>query len=257
MGTHCKLEVLIDMALNQQWFDDMEARIPHDGVRTRFAPSPTGYMHVGNLRTALYTYLIARHAGGKFILRIEDTDQGRLVEDATEIIYNTMRSCGLTWDEGPDVGGPVGPYIQTERRSFYAEYAKLLVERGHAYYCFCDKHEETEEEEGNFQKEEDPCRNLDPEEVAARLANGDPYVIRQRIPHEGQTTFMDAVYGAITVDNDTLDDQVLLKRDGLPTYNFANVVDDHLCPQVQPAVRGLRLGDSHLRALLLRDDHRP
>src|SRR5699024_10671716 len=114
-----------DMALNQQWFDDMEARIPHDGVRTRFAPSPTGYMHVGNLRTALYTYLIARHAGGKFILRIEDTDQGRLVEDATEIIYNTMRSCGLTWDEGPDVGGPVGPYIQTERRSFYAEYAKL------------------------------------------------------------------------------------------------------------------------------------
>lgn len=228
MGTHCKLEVLIDMALNQQWFDDMEARIPHDGVRTRFAPSPTGYMHVGNLRTALYTYLIARHAGGKFILRIEDTDQGRLVEDATEIIYNTMRSCGLTWDEGPDVGGPVGPYIQTERRSFYAEYAKLLVERGHAYYCFCDKHEETEEEEGNFQKEEDPCRNLSAEEVAARLANGDPYVIRQRIPHEGQTTFMDAVYGAITVDNDTLDDQVLLKRDGLPTYNFANVVDDHL-----------------------------
>ena len=216
------------MSIDMKYFEEMEAKIPHGKVRTRFAPSPTGYMHVGNLRTALYTYLIARHANGTFILRIEDTDQGRLVEGATDVIYRTMAECGLSHDEGPDVGGPVAPYIQSERRDTYGRYAELLVERGHAYYCFCDKHEETEEEEGNFQKEEDPCRNLSAEEVAARLANGDPYVIRQRIPHEGQTTFMDAVYGAITVDNDTLDDQVLLKRDGLPTYNFANVIDDHL-----------------------------
>ncbi len=215
------------MALNMQWFADMEARIPHGEVRTRFAPSPTGYMHVGNLRTALYTYLITRHAGGKFLLRIEDTDQGRLVEDAVDVIYATMRKCGLTWDEGPDVGGPVGPYVQTERRPFYAEYAKLLVEKGHAYYCFCEK-TESEEDSGEFDRADDPCRDLPREEVERRLAAGDPYVIRQRIPHEGQTTFRDAVYGDITVDNAELDDQILLKRDGLPTYNFANVVDDHL-----------------------------
>ncbi len=213
--------------MDMKWFEEMEARIPKGEVRTRFAPSPTGYMHVGNLRTALYTWLIARHGGGKFLLRIEDTDQGRLVEGATEVIYRTLRQCGLDWDEGPDVGGPVGPYIQTERRSFYGEYARLLVERGHAYYCFCEK-TESEEDSGDFQRADDPCRGLSRAEAEARLAAGAPYVIRQRIPHEGQTTFHDAVYGDITVDNDTLDDQVLIKRDGLPTYNFANVVDDHL-----------------------------
>ena len=213
------------MALN--WFEEMEARIPKDGVRTRFAPSPTGYMHVGNLRTALYTWLIARHSGGKFILRIEDTDQGRLVEGATEVIYATLRKCGLTWDEGPDIGGPVGPYIQTERRALYGKYAELLVEKGHAYYCFCEK-TESEEDSGDFQRAADPCRDMSLEEARAKVAAGAPYVIRQKIPAEGSTVFSDAVFGDITVENSTLDDQVLIKRDGLPTYNFANVIDDHL-----------------------------
>ncbi len=213
--------------MDMTWYQDLESRIPTGEVRTRFAPSPTGYMHVGNLRTALYTWLIARHGGGKFILRIEDTDQGRFVEGATEIIYSTLKECGLTWDEGPDLGGPVGPYIQTERRDLYAQYAKLLVERGAAYYCFCDK-TESAEDSGNFEKAEDPCRSLSPAEAQARVDAGEPFVIRQKIPQGGQTTFHDAIFGAITVDNDTLDDQVLLKRDGLPTYNFANVVDDHL-----------------------------
>ena len=200
---------------------------PRGSVRTRFAPSPTGYMHVGNLRTALYTWLIARHAGGTFILRIEDTDQGRLVEGATDVIYRTMKECGLDHDEGPDVGGPTGPYIQSERRDLYLPYARLLVEKGAAYYCFCEK-AESEEDSGEFDRADDPCRNLSAEEVAANLAAGKPYVIRQRIPHEGTTTFHDVSFGDITVENKTLDDQVLLKRDGLPTYNFANVVDDHL-----------------------------
>lgn len=213
--------------MDMTWYHDLEKRIPSGEVRTRFAPSPTGYMHVGNLRTALYTWLIARHGGGKFILRIEDTDQGRFVEGATEIIYSTLKECGLTWDEGPDLGGPVGPYIQTERRDLYAQYAKLLVERGAAYYCFCDK-TESAEDSGNFEKAEDPCRSLSPAEAQARVDAGEPFVIRQKIPQSGQTTFHDAIFGTITVDNDTLDDQVLLKRDGLPTYNFANVVDDHL-----------------------------
>ncbi len=210
-----------------KWFEEMEARIPEEEVRTRFAPSPTGYMHVGNLRTALYTYLIARHAGGKFILRIEDTDQNRFVEGATEVIYKTMKECGLEHDEGPDVGGPVGPYIQTERRGLYKEYAELLVQRGHAYRCFCEKAEETEEGD-SFKKEADPCRALSLEESEARAAAGEPYVIRQRIPSEGITSFVDEIFGEISVDNSELDDQVLLKRDGLPTYNFANVIDDHL-----------------------------
>jgi len=213
--------------MDMKWFDEMEARIPKGEVRTRFAPSPTGYMHVGNLRTALYTWLIARNQGGKFLLRIEDTDQGRLVEGAVDVIYNTLRQCGLTWDEGPDIGGPVGPYVQTERRAFYGEYAKLLVEKGHAYYCFCEK-TESEEDSGEFNRADDPCRDLPLEEALARVAAGEPYVIRQRIPHEGQTTFHDVVFGDITVENNTLDDQVLMKRDGLPTYNFANVIDDHL-----------------------------
>nr|WP_326125567.1 glutamate--tRNA ligase [uncultured Oscillibacter sp.] len=213
------------MALDMTFFQEMEARIPKGKVRTRFAPSPTGYMHVGNLRTALYTWLIARHAGGTFILRIEDTDQGRLVEGATDVIYRTMRQCGLTHDEGPDVGGPVGPYIQSERRDLYGKYAHLLVEKGAAYYCFCEK---TEEDAGSFDRADDPCRDLTAEEVRAKLDAGLPYVIRQRIPREGSTTFHDVSFGDITVENSTLDDQVLLKRDGLPTYNFANVVDDHL-----------------------------
>ena len=214
------------MTVDHAFFDEMESRIPKGKVRTRFAPSPTGYMHVGNLRTALYTWLIARSHGGTFILRIEDTDQGRLVEGAVDVIYKTMEQCGLTHDEGPDVGGPVGPYIQTERRDLYGKYAQLLVEKGAAYYCFCEK-TESEEDAGDFNRETDPCRNLPPEEVRANLAAGRPYVIRQRIP-AGQTTFHDAIFGDITVDNETLDDQVLLKSDGLPTYNFANVVDDHL-----------------------------
>ena len=215
------------MAMDTAFFENMEARIPKGKVRTRFAPSPTGYMHVGNLRTALYTWLIARHAGGTFILRIEDTDQGRLVEGATDVIYRTMAECGLTHDEGPDVGGPVGPYIQSERRDLYLPYAKLLVEKGAAYYCFCEK-AESEEDSGDFSRGDDPCRNLSPEEVQANLDAGKPWVIRQRIPHEGTTTFHDVSFGDITVENKTLDDQVLLKRDGLPTYNFANVIDDHL-----------------------------
>ena len=215
------------MALDMKFFDEMEARIPKGKVRTRFAPSPTGYMHVGNLRTALYTWLIARHNHGTFILRIEDTDQGRLVEGATDVIYRTLAECGLDHDEGPDVGGPVGPYIQSERRGLYGKYAELLVEKGAAYYCFCEK-TESEEDSGDWERADDPCRSLSPEEVQANLAAGKPYVIRQRIPHEGTTTFHDVSFGDITVENKTLDDQVLLKRDGLPTYNFANVVDDHL-----------------------------
>ena len=215
------------MALDMTFFQDLESRIPKGQVRTRFAPSPTGYMHVGNLRTALYTWLIARHNHGVFILRIEDTDQGRLVEGATDVIYRTMAECGLNHDEGPDVGGPVGPYIQSERRDLYLPFAQLLVEKGAAYYCFCEK-AESEEDSGEFDRADDPCRSLSAEEVAANLAAGKPYVIRQRIPHEGTTTFHDVSFGDITVENKTLDDQVLLKRDGLPTYNFANVVDDHL-----------------------------
>ena len=210
------------------FFEEMETRIPKGGVRTRFAPSPTGHMHVGNLRTALYTYFIARHAGGTFILRIEDTDQKRKVEDAVAVIKRTMAGCGLTYDEGPDVGGPVGPYVQTERRDLYRKYAELLIEKGAAYRCFCteERLEELHKADPNA-KYDRHCLHLSPEEIQAKLDAGEPYVIRQIIP-EGTTTFHDAVYGDITVDNSELDDQVLLKSDGLPTYNFANVVDDHL-----------------------------
>ena len=213
------------------FFEEMEARIPKGKVRTRFAPSPTGYMHVGNLRTALYTWLIARHYGGTFILRIEDTDQGRLVEGAVDVIYNTMAECGLTHDEGPDVGGPTGPYIQTERQGLYKQYAELLIEKGAAYRCFCNKEDSEEQEVAEgvaIHKYDGRCSRLTPEEVQAKLDAGMPYVIRQKIPQEGTTTFHDAIFGDITVENSTLDDQVLIKRDGLPTYNFANVVDDHL-----------------------------
>ncbi len=213
--------------MDMSYFQEMEARIPKGKVRTRFAPSPTGYMHVGNLRTALYTWLIARSAGGTFILRIEDTDQNRQVEGAADVIFRTLAECRLDHDEGPDVGGPVGPYIQSQRRDIYGRYARLLVDLGHAYYCFCEK-TESGEDSGEFTRTADPCRSLTPEEVQARLDAGDPYVIRQKIPEEGTTTFHDAIFGDITVENSALDDQVLLKRDGLPTYNFANVIDDHL-----------------------------
>ena len=209
------------------YFTEMEAKIPTGKVRTRFAPSPTGYMHIGNLRTALYTWLIARSHGGTFILRIEDTDQGRLVEGATDVIYRTMTECHLNHDEGPDIGGPVAPYIQSQRRDTYGKYARLLAEKGGAYYCFCEKCA-SEEDTGDFDRADDPCRDLLPEDALRRVEAGEPYVIRQRIPKEGTTTFHDAVFGDITVENSTLDDQVLLKRDGLPTYNFANVIDDHL-----------------------------
>lgn len=219
------------MALDYKFFDEMEARIPKGQVRTRFAPSPTGYMHVGNLRTALYTWLIARSHGGVFILRIEDTDQSRLVEGATDLIYKTMNECGLNHDEGPDVGGPVGPYVQTERRDLYGRYAELLVEKGAAYRCFCDRssEEEIDVDEGvKIHQHHCECGNLSQPEIDARLAAGHPFVIRQRIPHCGTTTFHDVTFGDITVNNEDLDEQVLLKSDGLPTYNFANVVDDHL-----------------------------
>ena len=204
-----------------------------DHVRTRFAPSPTGYMHVGNLRTALYAYLTAKSMGGKMILRIEDTDQERQVEGAVDIIYNTMRDTGLLWDEGPDIGGPVGPYVQSERMGIYKEYALKLVEAGAAYFCFCDKERleevrELQKASGIAPQYDRHCRNLTPEEIQAKLDAGVPYVIRQKVPLEGTTTFDDVVYGSITVENSTLDDQVLLKADGFPTYNFANVVDDHL-----------------------------
>ncbi|MBO4854530.1 MAG: glutamate--tRNA ligase [Oscillospiraceae bacterium] len=209
------------------YFEDMESKIPRGKVRTRFAPSPTGYMHVGNLRTALYTWLIARGNDGTFILRIEDTDQTRQVEGAVEVIYRTMAECGLSHDEGPDVGGPVAPYIQSQRRDTYGRYARRLVELGGAYYCFCEK-TESEEDSGEFDRAADPCRCMSCQAVQERLDAGAPFVIRQKIPDSGTTTFHDAVFGDITVENGTLDDQVLLKRDGLPTYNFANVIDDHL-----------------------------
>lgn len=202
-------------------------------VRTRFAPSPTGYMHIGNLRTALYTYLIAKKAGGKFILRIEDTDRERYVEGAVETIYRTLKMVGLNWDEGPDIGGPVGPYIQSQRMGIFKKYAEELVKMGKAYYCFCDKDRLAElkavqEASGVSPMYDRHCRNLSPEEIQKKLAEGVPYVIRQKIPLEGTTTFHDELYGDITVENSTLDDQILLKTDGMPTYNFANVVDDHL-----------------------------
>ena len=204
-----------------------------ENVRTRFAPSPTGYMHVGNLRTALYTWLQARHNGGTFILRIEDTDQGRLVEGATEIIYNTLRATGLTWDEGPDIGGPVGPYVQSERMGMFKQYAEQLVKAGKAYYCFCTEerlnalHEE-QAAHGEMSHYDGLCRDLTEAEVAEKLAAGTPYVIRQKIPAGQVAGFDDLVYGHIEVSTDELDDQILIKTDGMPTYNFANVVDDHL-----------------------------
>lgn len=211
-------------------------------VRTRFAPSPTGYMHIGNLRTALYEYLIAKSQGGKFILRIEDTDQERQVEGAVDVIYNTLRMTGLKHDEGPDIGGDYGPYVQSERMGMYMDYAKELVEKGEAYYCFCTKErleslKESNAEGAAFAKYDRHCLGLSKEEVQAKLDAGEPFVIRQKMPDSGTTTFSDVVYGDITVENTELDDQILMKADGFPTYNFANVVDDHLM-HITHVVRG-------------------
>lgn len=223
-------------------------------VRTRFAPSPTGRMHVGNLRTALYEYLIAKHEDGTFILRIEDTDQERLVEGAVDIIYRTIKGTGLIHDEGPDKDGGYGPYVQSERQAsgVYLEYAKQLVEKGAAYYCFCTKdrlaslkttvgNTEDDEEEAKDVKEiikyDKHCLQLSKEEIESNLAAGIPYVIRQNNPTEGSTTFHDAIFGDITVDNEELDDMILIKSDGFPTYNFANVIDDHMM-EISHVVRG-------------------
>ena len=213
-------------------------------VRTRFAPSPTGRMHVGNLRSALYEFLIAKHAGGEFMLRIEDTDQERLVEGAVDIIYRTMEKTGLLHDEGPDKDGGFGPYVQSERMAtgIYMKYAKELVEKGEAYYCFCDKERlatlKSEVVEGKEITVYDKhCLHLSKEEVEANLAAGKPFVIRQNIPNEGTTTFHDELYGDITVENAELDDMILIKSDGYPTYNFANVVDDHTM-NITHVVRG-------------------
>ena len=202
-------------------------------IRTRFAPSPTGYMHIGNLRTALYCYLIAKHQGGDFILRIEDTDQNREVKGATDVIFNTLKETGLNWDEGPDKPGDVGPYIQSERLGIYKDYANKLIQVGAAHYCFCNKDEKDTE---GFEMR-DPCRYLSKEEVQAKLDAGEEYVIRQTIPEEGVASFDDEIYGHIEAPVDTLDDSVLLKSDGFPTYNFANVVDDHLMG-ITDVVRG-------------------
>ncbi len=212
-------------------------------VRTRFAPSPTGRMHVGNLRTALYAYLIAKHEGGSFMLRIEDTDQERFVPEALEIIYRTMEKTGLVADEGPDKDGGYGPYVQSERQAegIYTKYAKKLIDTGHAYYCFCDKHRLESLKQVIDGKEmviyDKHCLHLSKEEVEANLAAGKPYVIRMNMPTEGTTTFKDIIYGDITVENSELEDLILIKSDGYPTYNFANVVDDHTM-NITHVVRG-------------------
>ena len=209
--------------------------IPHKEltmkIRTRFAPSPTGFMHVGNLRTALYEYLTAKHEDGTFVLRIEDTDQERYVEGATQVIYDTLKLAGLDHDEGPDVGGEYGPYVQSERLGLYKPYAEQLVKEGKAYRCFCTKERldqlRANAPEGEVVGYDRHCRNLSQEEIDAKLAAGTPYVIRQKMPLEGVTTYTDLVYGEISFPNEDLDDQILLKTDGYPTYNFANVIDDH------------------------------
>ncbi len=208
-------------------------------TRTRFAPSPTGYMHIGNLRTALYEYLIAKSEGGDFILRIEDTDQKRYVEGAPDIIYKTLKRVGMNWDEGPDIGGNFGPYVQSERRAIYAEYAHKLVELGGAHYCFCahKEEDENEDEPQTHAKLKDPCKLIPLEEAKRRIAAGESFVVRQNINKKGTSVFHDVVYGDIEIDYDELDEGVLLKSDGLPTYNFANVIDDHLM-QITHVVRG-------------------
>ncbi len=220
---------------------------------TRFAPSPTGYMHIGNLRTALYAYLITKHDEGRFILRIEDTDRERLVEGAVDVIKDTLKTTKLFWDEGPDVGGDHGPYVQSDRKPIYMEYAKKLVDLGAAYYCFCTKErlEQLHEEDatGGYDRH---CRNLSKEEVEKNLAAGIPFVIRQKMPLEGVTTYTDAVFGEISMNNEELQDQILMKADGYPTYNFAHVVDDYLM-QVTHVVRGSEYLTSTPKYALLYD----
>lgn len=207
-------------------------------IRTRFAPSPTGMMHIGNLRTALYEFLVAKSRDGKFILRIEDTDRGRLVEGSIDVIYKTLADVGITHDEGPDIGGDYGPYTQSERLDFYFSFAKELVQKGEAYYCFCSKDERVETEDDFTQTGYNRhCRNLSQSQIDINLSNGRPFVIRQKMPIDGYTTFTDAVFGEIRVENTELEDQILLKSDGFPTYNFANVIDDHLM-NITHVVRG-------------------
>ena len=211
-------------------------------IRTRFAPSPTGYMHIGNLRTALFSYLIAKHDGGDFILRIEDTDQNREVKGALDFIYAVLKDTNLQYDEGPDKPGNYGPYIQSERLPIYKEYADKLVDLGGAHYCFCSEEDiqrqrDEAEKAGTGFKFVDPCHNISVEEARKRIAAGEKYVVRQTIPAEGITSFDDAVHGHIEVENSTLDEQVLLKSDGFPTYNFANVIDDHLM-EINCVIRG-------------------
>ena len=201
-------------------------------VRTRFAPSPTGYMHLGNLRSALYTYLYAKANGGKFILRIEDTDQSRYVPGAVDVIYRTLKSIGMQWDEGPDVGGDYGPYVQSARKGMYLPYARQLVKEGKAYYCFCTEEElaarrEEAQKRGETFKYDKHCLHLSDAEIRRRLDAGEPYVIRQNVPEHGEASFDDVLYGHIAVDCADLDDMILIKADGMPTYNFANVIDDH------------------------------
>ena len=198
-------------------------------VRTRFAPSPTGFMHIGNLRTALYSYLYAKHNGGDFILRIEDTDRERYVDGAVEFIYSILKQAGIEYDEGPDKDGGCGPYVQSERKDIYLQYAKELIKKGGAYYCFCDKERlDSLADENGIKKYDKHCLNLSREEIEQKLSSGVPYVIRQNIPTEGMTEYTDMVYGTIRVPCEDMEDGVLIKSDGLPTYNFANVVDDHL-----------------------------
>ncbi len=206
-------------------------------VRTRFAPSPTGFIHIGNLRSAIYTYLIAKKDNGKFILRIEDTDRDRYVEGAVDTIYYTLQSCGLNWDEGPDKGGGFGPYIQSERAALYKDYAHKLVEEGKAYKCFCTPERLQSLKEKGHKKYDGYCRHLTEEEIMEKEKQNIPYVIRQKIPSEGSTTFTCQVYGTITIENKEIEDQILLKSDGYPTYNFANVIDDHLM-KITHVVRG-------------------
>lgn len=222
-------------------------------LRTRFAPSPTGYLHIGGLRTALYSYLYAKKMNGKFILRIEDTDQGRYVEGAVDIIYRTLRETGIMYDEGPDVGGDYGPYIQSQRKNEYLKYAKQLVESGHAYYCFCSEERLATLPEVNGARRYDKhCLHLPKEEVERRLANGESYVIRQNMPTQGNTTYHDVVYGDITIENSELEDQILIKSDGMPTYNFANVIDDHLMG-INCVMRGIEYLSSTPKYNLLYD----
>ena len=197
-------------------------------VRTRFAPSPTGYLHIGGMRTALYAYLFAKQQGGDFILRLEDTDRERLVGDAAQIIYDSMKEAGLVYDEGPDVGGDYGPYIQSERKQIYLDYAAKLIESGDAYYCFCTKERLEKMHADGATKYDKHCLGIPLEEAKARVAAGEPYVIRQYVPESGEYTFHDCVFGDVTVPYADLEDNVLIKSDGLPTYNFANVIDDHL-----------------------------